>query len=482
MLSSIRKFSTSFMGKIVIGLIAIAFVVGFGMSGSFSGKQNIVAEINDEKITTQEFINYLRTVDITYEDMEKFGKLNLLERLLTSYISEKIITIESSEKGFKLSDRSLYNKLANDKRFQKDGKFSETKYEKFILTSGLTKPFYENLVKENEIKSQLLNYYSGGLDLPVFIIDKLYKEENRMIEVQYISLTKIYDTKLINETEIKNFYEKNKNSFEETQKKFKYLKLSPELLIGDKIINEDFFKKIDLIENDILDGKDFDQLTMEYKDSIKETLFINSERLQVNGNMFKEIDAETFPEIFGITEPNVPKFINNKNNYYLVELIESKQEMLNLKDKGLKEKIVNQIKLINQIENISRIINDIDENKFGKKEFENFAKENNALINNLKLKNVEDTSKFNNQSLKRIYEFKSGSIFVLPDENENYIVSIISEKNPKINTNSEKYKNYALKSKELYVSKIYKSYDNYINKNYQIDINKNVLERIENSF
>ena len=50
MLSSIRKFSTSFLGKVVIALIAIAFVVGFGFSGSFSGKQNIVAEINDEKI------------------------------------------------------------------------------------------------------------------------------------------------------------------------------------------------------------------------------------------------------------------------------------------------------------------------------------------------------------------------------------------------------------------------------------------------
>ena len=46
MLSSIRKFSKSIIGKIVIALIAIAFVVGFGMGGSFTGKQNIVAKIN----------------------------------------------------------------------------------------------------------------------------------------------------------------------------------------------------------------------------------------------------------------------------------------------------------------------------------------------------------------------------------------------------------------------------------------------------
>ena len=103
MLSSIRKFSTSFLGKVVIALIAIAFVVGFGFSGSFSGKQNIVAEINDEKISTQEFVNYLRTVNITYEDMERVGKYNLLERVLTNYISEKIVAIESKKKGFNFS-------------------------------------------------------------------------------------------------------------------------------------------------------------------------------------------------------------------------------------------------------------------------------------------------------------------------------------------------------------------------------------------
>ena len=62
MLSSIRKFSKSILGKIVIGLIAVAFVVGFGMGGSFSGKQNIVAEINNEKITSQEFVTYLQKV------------------------------------------------------------------------------------------------------------------------------------------------------------------------------------------------------------------------------------------------------------------------------------------------------------------------------------------------------------------------------------------------------------------------------------
>ena len=482
MLSSIRKFSTSFLGKVVIALIAIAFVVGFGFSGSFSGKQNIVAKINDEKISTQEFVNYLRTVNITYEDMERVGKYNLLERILTNYISEKIVAIESKKKGFQLSDKSLFGKLSNDKRFQKDGKFSETRYEKFILTSGLTKPFYENLLKENEIKSQLLNFYSGGLDLPTFMIDNLYKDENRSLDIKYISLTKIYENKLIDNNEIDKYYEKNKTSFEEVQKKFRYLKLSPEILIGNKIVNEEFFNKIDSIENSILDGEDFNSLTSGYKNDVKNVSFVNSERIKSNGDKFKDIEIDAFSKIFQIEEILTAKFINNKDDYYLVELLGSKTEMLNLNSKVLKTKITNQIKLISQIEKISKLINDIEEDKFSNKNFEDLAVKNNQKIENDTLKNVNDSSKFNSNSLKRIYEYKKGSIFVLPDEKENFLVSIVNEKKPKIDINSKKYKDYVKKTKELYVTQIYKSYDRYINQSYKIDIKANVLKRIENSF
>ena len=482
MLSSIRKFSTSFMGKMVIGLIAIAFVVGFGMSGSFSGKQNIVAEIDGKKISTQEFIDHLRTLNITHDEMERIGKFNLLERVLNNYISEKIISLESEKKGLKLSDRSLFTKLANDKKFQKDGKFSETRYEKFILTSGLTKPFYENLLKENEIKSQLLNFYSGGFALPVFIIDDLYSEENRSIDIKYISLTKIYGKKLISENQIKDFYEKNKGSFEETQKKFRYLKLSPEILIGSKVMNEEYFKKIDLIENSILDGENFEQLSSNYKDSIKSISFVNSEGIQENGNNFNDIDKDTFKEIFKITEINTAQFVSNKNNYYLVELKESQQKLLDLQNKTLKEKIKNQISLINQIEKIGELISKIDEKKFNNKDFDGLANQNNESIKKLTLKNINDTSNFNSQSMERIYQSSTGSIFILPDENENFLVSIINEKKTKIDTSSKKYKSYINKAKEIYTTKIYRSYDRYINQKYKIDINKNVLKRIENSF
>ena len=481
MLSSIRKFSKSILGKIVIGLIAVAFVVGFGMGGSFSGKQNIVAEINNEKITSQEFVTYLQKVNITTDDIEKIGKSNLLQRILMNYISEKIISIESKKRGFQLTDRSLLNKLKDDKKFQKDGKFSEIKYEKFMISNNLTKPFYENIVRETEVKDQLLNFYSGGIKLPVFIINDLYKKENILKKVNYINLTKIYEKNKISEKEIEDYYEKNKNSFQEIYKKFKYVKLSPEVLVGEKIINEVFFKKIDDIENGILDGKSFNDITSEYKEKIKNTDFLNSKRTRKDGQTFESIDLNSFKEIFEIEDKNSPKFINHNNNYYLVEILDSKNELPNLKNQKLKDSIETQLKVIAQIEKIAKLIKDINDKKFVGNDIAKLAKKNNIAVNTLTIKNINDTSKFSLKLLKRIYEFGSGSIFVLPGDKENYLVTIVNEKDPVIDPNSDNYKKYMKKANAQYVAKIYKSYDKYINANYKIDIKSNVLKRIENS-
>ena len=481
MLSSIRKFSKSILGKIVIGLIAVAFVVGFGMGGSFSGKQNIVAEINNEKITSQEFVTYLQKVNITTDDIEKIGKSNLLQRILMNYISEKIISIESKKRGFQLTDRSLLNKLKDDKKFQKDGKFSEIKYEKFMISNNLTKPFYENIVRETEVKDQLLNFYSGGIRLPIFIINDLYKKENILKKINYINLTKIYEKNKISEKEIEDYYEKNKNSFQEIYKKFKYVKLSPEILVGEKIINEVFFKKIDDIENDILDGKSFNDITSEYKEKIKNTDFLNSKRTRKDGQTFESIDLNSFKEIFEIEDKNSPKFINHNNNYYLVEILDSKNELPNLKNQKLKDSIETQLKVIAQIEKIAKLIKDINDKKFVGNDIAKLAKKNNIAVNTLTIKNINDTSKFSLKLLKRIYEFGSGSIFVLPGDKENYLVTIVNEKDPVIDPNSDNYKKYMKKANAQYVAKIYKSYDKYINANYKIDIKSNVLKRIENS-
>ena len=124
-----------------------------------------------------------------------------------------------------------------------------------MLESGYTAPTYEKFIKSIELKGQLLNYYSGGIKLPNFIVDDLYKKENQIKEIEFINLNQIYTKKIIQEKEIQKFYDENKKIIEEDFVSFKYLELKPEILTKKKVFDEEYYEKLDEVENKILDGK-----------------------------------------------------------------------------------------------------------------------------------------------------------------------------------------------------------------------------------
>jgi len=188
MLASIRKFSKTIFAKIFVAIIALPFIL-WGMGDLFrSGKQNVLVEINKDKINSKEFISYIQKINITKDEVESVGKSKLFDDLLTNYISEKIIDIERKNKGIILNDNGLKKIIVSDKKFYKDNKFSRTKYEKFLIENNYNATTYEKYIKNAELKSQLLNYYSGGIKLPKFIIDDLYKKENKTKEIEFIDL------------------------------------------------------------------------------------------------------------------------------------------------------------------------------------------------------------------------------------------------------------------------------------------------------
>ena len=162
MLSSIGKFSKSLSIKILVGIIILPFIF-WGMGDIFrGGNQNIIATIDSEKISTQEFFNYLNRLNLNEKERKELNKTDLLERILSEYIGKKIVNLEIQDLGITLSDTSLKDIIINDKTFFKDENFSRTEYEKFLLESGLNAPQFENNLAEQEKKRQLLSFLSDA--------------------------------------------------------------------------------------------------------------------------------------------------------------------------------------------------------------------------------------------------------------------------------------------------------------------------------
>ena len=483
MLGSIRKFSKTFMAKIFIAIIALPFIL-WGMGDIFrSGKQNIIAEINDETISSKEFISYIQKIELSKEQVENFGKSQILENILSNYLSEKIIEIESKKKGIVLTDKGLKNIIISDKSFQKDDKFLRVEYEKFLLKNGYSAPTYEKYIKGLEVKAQLLNLYSGGIRLPKFIIEDLFNKDNHLKKINYLNLSNIYSKKVISEQEIEKFYNENKELFKEKFISFKYMELTPEILTKSKNYNELFYEKIDQLENQILDGNSFDEITFENRNNVRKVEMVNIRKTKKDGSSIKNLNDDLFNKIFTISEKNIPQFLNLKNNFYIVEVTDQQNILLTLKDENLKKTIKAQIEIMYKITENKKIIDSIENKKFTKKNMTKLATENNIKIKVANINGINDDKTLSKDMVQKIYNHSENDIFLITDSilEKNYLVNIEKDIQPNDidNKSIEKYTN---KAKSDYVSDIYKSYDKFVNTKYKININEKVLERLKNSF
>ena len=107
MISSILKKSKSLTIKIVVGIIILPFLF-WGMGDVFrGGNQNILINIDNEKVSTQEFMNYLRSLNLSKEDIESLKQGNLLDKIVSEYIGKKVGSFEIKKIGIEVTDQSL---------------------------------------------------------------------------------------------------------------------------------------------------------------------------------------------------------------------------------------------------------------------------------------------------------------------------------------------------------------------------------------
>ena len=223
------------------------------------GNQNVIASIDSEKISTQEFVKYLNRLNLSTDQIKNLTKTDLIEKILSEYIGKRVMALEIEKLGITLNDNSLRNILKNDEMFSKNNKFSRIEYEKFLLKSGITANLFERNIAEQEKKRQFLTSLSGGILVPPALVKKEFRKENQIKTIKYIDLEKYYSSNQPSEKSKKELYEKNKNIFYTEFKSIRYAEITPEKITGSKDFNESFFKQLDIIENNSLDGKFFNE-------------------------------------------------------------------------------------------------------------------------------------------------------------------------------------------------------------------------------
>jgi peptidyl-prolyl cis-trans isomerase D len=482
MLTSIKKTTSSFFTKVLIGLIILPFVF-WGMGDVFrTGNQNVLVNIDAEKIGVQNFVNYLSQLNLTDEQRKSLSKTDLLDRILSDYIGKKIIAMEIETGGVKLSNSSLKEIITSDETFKKDNQFSRTEYEKFLLENRMSPTMFEQNISEQEKKRQLLTYLSEGINLPNFLINKEFQNENQNKTIQYIELDDLYKNKKFTDEEIKKIYDENKQFLVREFKKINFVELLPSNLTGQAEYNEAYFKRIDEIENGILDGKKINDFTQEFNLSLKTINETDRNKKNKLGQDIIKLEDGLFERMFNV-EANKASLINLNNKYFLSEVESINQITRNLEDEEIRDAITSQLKIKYIAENNIKIVKQLSEGKFKKEEFDNFSKENNISIKNTTLKNLEDEKIFNKDIIREIFKVKDNELQLITDSTltKNYIIYSVKTEFPTFDKNNKKFTEYETKAKLRFSNQIYGTFDAAINERYDVMINEKVLTRIKNT-
>ena len=480
MLNNIRNFSKTWFAKILLVIIIIPFVF-WGMGGVFSGgNTNNIAKINNQSISTQDFINYLNSSKIDTNYIKDNIDENVIEELLAELISTTMLSLEIKDLSLSISDKILNKKISGNKNFlDENKKFSRIKYEKFLLSSNLSAPSFEFKLRESELKNNLFAYISGGIKSPSFLTNNVYKNETKKIKVSYINLENVYKKKEdFLDKEISKFIEENKDTLKEKNISFNYSKITPQNLIGIDEYNETFFKKIDEIENEISNGSSFNELSNKYK--FKSTFIKNLKEYEIKN--YDDEEQKFYTKILKNTDNKI-ELLDENDYYILYEIVNVQQILPQVENAQFKEKIKQMLSNRSKFEFNNDLMKKISKKEFSQSNFDKLSETNSAKIESIEIKSIKDNEKFSNESVKFMYSMSKNSFTLAVDEKNNiYLVKIVNILENNISKNSKNFARYTNQANLKIRDQMFTSYDFFLNDKYKVEINQKTLDRVKNYF
>jgi peptidyl-prolyl cis-trans isomerase D len=458
-------------GLILIIVIIIAFGFGGFGGGFLSNNQNNVAKINKTNVTTQDLINYINQSGVSQKVIQENINNNVIEDLLSGLVSVTLLGLEIDDFNIEISQNSLSEKIKLNKNFYNDdGKFERLKYEKFLLENNISAPLFEKRLKDRELQKKLFDLVGAGSVSPKFLVNKLYETENTSLNIEFINLDKFYKkSNEITEEELIQFIEENDDQLKVEHIDFKYALLNPLNLIGVDEFNQDFFDEIDKVENNILNGIEFDEIISK----------LNLNAKKIEDYKYSETSDEILKKIYIVRASNFDIFENSENYViYKIENLEMKKPDLN--NDQTKKEILELVTQKNKFDYNRSLLEKIRDKSFTEEDFINLGTNE---IQSLKLNSIKDNKKFEINSVQMLYSLPLKSITLINDENDNiYLVKINSYDNANVQINSEDYDQYSSKENTRIKNGILKTYDLFLNQKYNVDINQAAINNVKNLF
>ncbi|MBZ0095604.1 MAG: SurA N-terminal domain-containing protein [Sulfuricella sp.] len=254
MLEIIRERAQGVIVKIILGLITIPFAL-WGVDSYIRGgdKVDIVAEVNGQNITRQEFSRTLKEQQERMRgamgeryDPAMLDRPEVRQSVLDGLVQQHLLAMEANRVGINLPDTLLASIIAEIPEFQQDGKFSQARYESMLRAQDMTPAIFEQRLRQNLMIQQLFEGLSHGVAVPRASEEMVARLAEQQREISLAMLTpEQYMIQLkVDPADVKAYYDKHREEFlVPEQARLDYVVLSADELQQQMVVSDEEVKK-----------------------------------------------------------------------------------------------------------------------------------------------------------------------------------------------------------------------------------------------
>lgn len=221
MLTYLRKHSKGWLAYTAFGAIIVVFIL-WGGSSYLSREANKIAKIDRFIISTE---NYSKAYTDTLKKYQaQFGqaltpemikRLDLRRKVLDDLIDQYIIEADAKKMGIEITDGDLQQFISQVPAFQRDGKFDEAIYRRYLEYEGLTPAGFEQKARKDFLKQLFVSVLTENVIVSPQELDAAYHQLSDTYDLYYITGDPASYSKdvQVSQDQIQAFYNANKERY-----------------------------------------------------------------------------------------------------------------------------------------------------------------------------------------------------------------------------------------------------------------------------
>ena len=205
-----------------MGVIAVTFVLSFGVGGFFGDRKEVVAKVNGQEILLKEYReayqNRLRALQQQFgENADKFAEqLNLRQQVFNQLVDRYVLLTDAADLNLAATDLELQDFISKQPYFQQNGQFDYNTYETVLSQNRIVRYEYEDSLRSDILLTKKQQFLGTGLVINDNEVEQAFRREFEKIEVDYVYFDPqvFVEKTAVEEVELRRHFKDNPQDFQ----------------------------------------------------------------------------------------------------------------------------------------------------------------------------------------------------------------------------------------------------------------------------